>query len=127
MDDLIEVCAGKRYKIAMERHVAKQFKKADIKEQARCLKWMKFFADDGFDFLDNEKLKSEGRFATGNKAGTRVTVWAFKAWQLRVYGGLVGDIFVATGIDTSKKQNAADRSALEGAARRLDDYAQGRK
>ena len=123
MNELIEVCAGKSYKVLMTPAVHKHFGKADPKARARCQKWMKFFADDGHEFLDAEKLKHEGKFGTGHKNGNKVSIWAFKAWQLRVYGGVVSDgVFVATEIDTKKKQNAADQDLLESAARKLADY-----
>ncbi|KAA0698522.1 hypothetical protein DTW90_11995 [Neorhizobium sp. P12A] len=123
MDDLIDVCAGKRFKVKMTPEVAKKFKQADPKQRARCLKWMEFFAEDGQDNLDKEKLRHEGKFSTGEKSGTKVAILAFKAWQLRVYGGLVnGDTFIATEIDTAKKQDGADQHLLSLAAKKLAGY-----
>lgn len=120
MDELIEVCSGKKFRVMMTTSVAKQFGKVDAKERARCQKWMKFFADEGFDLLDDQKLKHEGKFSSGHKSGTKVPIWAFKAWQLRVYGSLVGgNVFVATEIDPRKQQNAADQGKLEAAAKKI--------
>lgn len=107
----------------MTAQVAKQFAKVDARERARCQKWMSFFAEDGHDFLDDKKLKHEGKYPTGQKSGTKVSIWAFKAWQVRVYGGVAkGNVFVATEIDTSKKQDAADRELLESAAKKLAEF-----
>ncbi|GES45813.1 hypothetical protein RsS62_50650 [Rhizobium dioscoreae] len=123
MEDLIEVCVGKRYRVMMTPQVAKKFEKSDARQRSRCLQWMKRFAEDGDEYLDDEKFKFEGRFSTGQKAGTKVAISAFKAWQLRVYGGVaVEGVFIATEIDTAKKQNAADRATLEAAARKLATY-----
>jgi hypothetical protein len=122
MDDLIEVCVGKRYRVSMTPAVAKKFEKVDAQQRARCQKWMSRYADDGGEFLDDEKFKHEGKFPTGDKAGTKVAIWAFKARQLRIYGGLSGDTFVATEIDPAKKKDAADQALLKSAARKLRDY-----
>ncbi|ANH06258.1 hypothetical protein [Shinella sp. HZN7] len=123
MSDLVEVCVGKTFRVFMTKGVAKRFDKTDAKERARCRAWMMRFAEDGHELLDDTKLKNEGHFSTGDKAGTKVAVWAFKAWQLRVYGGVVpGNIFVCTEIDDSKKQNSADRDLLKAAAKKLAPY-----
>lgn len=127
MSELIEVCSGRQFKVLMTAAVAKQFGKADAKERARCQKWMKFFADDGFDLLDDQKLKHEGKFSTGERSGTKVPVWAFKAWALRVYGVRVGNSFIATEIDIAKKQDAADQGKLEAAARKAVPFLEVKK
>lgn len=123
MDDLIEVVVGKQFSVFMTRAVAKRFDKIDAERRARCLKWMKCYADDGHEYLDDSKLKYEGRFSTGSKSGTKVGIWAFKVRQVRVYGGLTSDgRFICTEIDDSKKQDAADQSLLHAAARKLSEY-----
>lgn len=123
MDELVTLVVGQRYKVSMTRKVHKVYLRADAKQRARCEKWMRFFADDGHEFLDDTKLKYEGKFPTGRPGGADVGVLAFKAWQLRVYGGIVNaNHFIATEIDIAKKQDAADQSALKGAAKKLADY-----
>jgi len=87
MEELELVCEGRSYKVSMTASVAKAFKKVDAKERARIIKWMNRFADDGAEFLDAEKLKHEGKYPLGNRAGTEVAIFAFKAWQVRVCGG----------------------------------------
>lgn len=107
----------------MTRKVHKVYLKADAQQRARCEKWMRFFADDGHENLDDKKLKYEGKFPAGKPGGTDLGIWAFKAWQLRVYGGVVnGNHFIATEVDIAKKQDAADQAALKGAARKLSDF-----
>lgn len=122
MADLIEVCSGSKFKVWMTPQVAKHLRKADVKQLARCQFWMKKFAEDGFEFLTPEQLKHEGKFSVGDKRGTQVAIYAFKAWQLRIYGALVGDRFIATDADIAKKQDQASRDTLEAAARKLADY-----
>lgn len=122
MADLIEVCSGAKFKVLMTAQVNKQLKKADRKQIARCQIWMKKFCDDGFDFLTPEQLKHEGKFSVGDRKGTYVAIYAFKAWQLRIYGAVVGNLFIATEVDIAKKQDHADRETLEAAARKLAEY-----
>lgn len=130
MDELIEVCVGRRFRVSMTRRAYKMYVKADAKARARCEKWMKSYAHDGHEFLDDTKLKHEGKFPCGKPGGTDLAILAFKAWQLRVYGGVVnGNHFVATEVDIAKKQDGADQTALKSAAKKLADYIQvgGRK
>ncbi|GBE44286.1 hypothetical protein BMS3Bbin10_02377 [bacterium BMS3Bbin10] len=122
MDETIDLCEGKRFRVVMTRAVAKEFKKAEAKERARCKKWMGFYAEDGDTNLDKQKFRFEARLPVGDKKGTRVAVYAFKAWQLRLYGSLIGNTFVVTEIDTSKKSDRADSKKLKSAAQKLCPY-----
>ncbi|KAB2708307.1 hypothetical protein [Brucella intermedia] len=122
MSELKLICKGRHCKVFFTRQVDKQFAKADANQRARIRKWMQFFADDGHELLDTGKFKHEGKFSTGQRNGTTVSIWAFKAWQVRVYGGhdVNGD-FVATEFDI-KQQDAANREKLELAAKKLAEY-----
>ena len=84
---------------------------------------MGFFAKDGRKFLIETQFRNEGRFRTGGKVSQEVQIYAFKAHQLRVYGGIdpkSGD-FVCTEIELSKQRDAADQNKLRRAARNLGD------
>ena len=84
---------------------------------------MEFFAKDGRELLIETQFRNEGRFRTGRKEGKEAPIYAFKAHQLRVYGGLdptTGD-FICTEIELSKQRNAADQDKLRRAARNLGD------
>ena len=84
---------------------------------------MSFYAKDGRKFLIETQFRNEGRFSTGGKGGKEVQIYAFKAYQLRVYGGLdpnTGD-FICTEIELSKQRNPADQNKLRRAARNLGD------
>ncbi|WP_090594256.1 hypothetical protein [Pelagibacterium luteolum] len=127
MGEIELVCEGKACRVWITRPVAKAFRGVDAKARSRCLQWMRRFAADGFEFLDAEKFKAEGRFSTGDKSGTKVQIYAFKSWKVRLYGGVVeGGDFVITEIDPGKKQDAADRAKLERAALKLADYLKGK-
>jgi hypothetical protein len=55
------------------------------------------------------------------RAGGKVAVYVFKAYQLRVYGGYVAgrNEFVCTEIEVTKKQDEANQAMLERAARHV--------
>lgn len=86
--------------------------------KATCQRHMKNFAAEGGRIIRNaEHFKNQGKFSVGN-AGEKVTIWVFKAFQLRVYGGFVPGTkdFVCTRFER-KKSNKAKSSVLEAAAK----------
>jgi hypothetical protein len=85
---------------------------------------MMLFAQDGAELLDKTKFRFEDRLPAGDRRGTQVAIYAFKAWQLRVYGGMSGDEseFICTEIDSSKKADSADQNKLKRAAKKLGTY-----
>jgi len=86
---------------------------------------MKRFAARGPEVLIETQFKFQERLTTGGQAGAKVAIYAFKAYQLRVYGGYVpgkGDEFVCTEIEVTKKQDEADRKVLERSARYLGEF-----
>lgn len=68
--------------------------------------------------LSEEKFKKEANFPDGS--GGQVSIWAFKAWQWRLYGSILNvagkRCFVGTRVDAAKKQNRADQGVLRSAA-----------
>lgn len=122
MKELDKVCEGAKFTIWVTHAVAKALRKVPAKERARLLAWMQRFANDGFEYLDTEKLKHEGKFPVGDRSGTSVAIYAFKAWQVRVCGGVIGGDFIGTEIDASKKRDKADRDLLERSAKKLAPY-----
>ena len=114
---------GANCSVCMMEKVIKALGKADARSRARCEKLMEYYARDGRDFLIETQFRNEGRFSTGGKGSKEVPIYAFKAHQLRVYGGIdpeTGD-FVCTEIERSKQRNAADQDKLKRAARNLGD------
>ncbi|MEW2917242.1 hypothetical protein AB1A64_09220 [Ruegeria sp. ANG10] len=69
---------------------------------------------------NTEQFKHEGKFPTGNVRGGDVSVYVVKAFQLRVYGGLVRrngkSMFVCIEA-AKKKKNRADQQQLKRVAR----------
>lgn len=122
MGDVVEVCAGAYCKVVMTRPVHKAYKKVAAGDRARCEKWMGFYSENGREALDDTKCKFEGRFPLGDKGGTEVPILAFKAKSLRVYGSLRNGVFVATEIDSTKKQARADQDKLKSAAKKMQPY-----
>ena len=121
MPDLVRLYEGERYSVWMTRAVCKEFDKVEPRYRARCEALMKKFADRGHEAFTEEQFKIQGRFSIGDRKGTKVAISAFKAFQLRVYGGFIpgtGD-FVCTEILATKKRDEADRGRLERAARYL--------
>lgn len=64
---------------------------------------------------NDQQFKKEGNFGAA-----KVPVWAFKAFQFRLYGSSISyegkETFFGVQVDSSKKQNRADRKLLEAAA-----------
>lgn len=90
----------------------------------RCEKIMEFYGRDGPMNLTPDKFRNEGRFHTGGKRGKMIMISAFKASQVRVYGGKIPkvDCFICTEIDPAKKQDKADEAKLRRAARKLGRF-----
>jgi hypothetical protein len=128
MSKVIELCAGRQFQVSFTEAAHTAWQKADPRERARCEKWMRLYCDDGHALLDKTKLRNEGKFHTGGKTGVSISILAFKAWQLRAYGGVVdGNHFIVTEVDTSKKQDAADKGMLQRAAEKLSSYLEKKK
>ncbi|WP_193184176.1 hypothetical protein [Nisaea sediminum] len=120
--DCIEISKGEKHSVWLTKQVSKNLEKASPKDRARCLKYMGFFANDGLEYLhlDDTKFKKQGDFSNGKPDGKKIPVFAFKAYQLRIYGSfLPGGDFVGTEIDTGKKQDQANKSKLKAAAKKF--------
>lgn len=68
---------------------------------------------------------SEGKFSSGQAGMADLSVYAVKAFQLRVYGGLVtyrGEKIFICPEATVKKRDLADRAQLERVAKILGGY-----
>ena len=130
LDELVEVefpdsaDHSFRFTIYMTREVFETYDELDAKWRARCEKIMEFYARHGPEDLSKEKFRSEHRYHTGGKSGKESMIYAFKAYQVRLYGGKIPDVdcFVCTEIDPAKKQDKADKTRLRRAARKLGRY-----
>jgi hypothetical protein len=69
-------------------------------------------------------LKKQGTFPTGERGGEKCAIFAFKAYQLRVYGGYIPGRdreFLCTEIEVAKKRDRANR--LKRSAKLLGEIA----
>lgn len=130
LEELVEVefpdssDASFRFTIYMTREVWETYDKLDASWRARCEKNMEFYRRDGPVNLSPDKFRNEGRHHTGGKSGKEIMIYAFKAYQVRVYGGKIPnvDCFICTEIDPAKKQDKADVAKLRRAAQKLGRY-----
>lgn len=76
--------------------------------------------------LPPEHFKAEGRFPTGGAQSHDVLIYAFKAFQVRLYGPVIplSDVATFVGIElvTDKKTDKANQELLRRVARRLGQY-----
>lgn len=87
-------------------------------EKATLSRYFPRFADTGPTGFQGDMLKSQGRFPDDD--GKQKQVYAFKAYQFRIYGLIENHFgkpsFVGTTCDPSKKSNLADTAKLKKAA-----------
>ena len=125
--DLNYVEQGKgRFDVALLATVAKDYKKASVRDRGKVERAMRLYARTGR-ISNLHRYKKQGNFPTGNDGEGKVSVYVFKGYQLRVYGGLVTirgrQTWVGTAVDPKKKQNKADTGKLEKAAKALGKLA----
>jgi len=122
--DLHVECSGERCTILFMPRVCKGLeKKADAQDEARIRSLMRRYATTTKDVLIDTQFRFEGRFKSGRPDVRKIAIYAFKAHQLRVYGGFVPatKFFLCGEIDV-KKQNAADMTKLESTANTIAQY-----
>jgi hypothetical protein len=92
-----------------------------VKRKTQLIRFFTEFCehDDFHRRLNDKQFKNEGKFRDGN--GGRATIWAFKAWQWRIYGSIMTikgrRCFVGVKIDPDKKQDRADQNTLKATAK----------
>ena len=89
----------------------------------RLGKVVQAFANDGRHVLDETSFKGEGRYPTGIKGGSSEMVFAFKAYQARLYGCIdeARKAFVCLNFD-QKKSNKANQDLLRDTAKGFGTY-----
>ncbi len=123
IDDLEYVENGPKGAVALTKPVAAAFEDVNPRARARILRGMQNFSELGPGrHLNQEVFRHEARLKLGHK---QVAIFAFKGWQVRIYGGIEQingkPTFVGTEIDESKKQYKANRNLLQRAASKLLD------
>ena len=73
--------------------------------------------------LNKEQFRDEGHFSAGKAGAGRYTVYAVKSYQLRIYGGFVGEenAFFVCENALLKKRDKADQAVLKRVARALGE------
>lgn len=98
----------------------KEMRKAQAQHLRRCTRVMERFVDEGPESLTDEMFKFEERFNVG-VAGNSIAVYAFKSFNLRVYGCY--DVHTKTAFYCThaaiKKRDGADRDLMEAVAREV--------
>jgi hypothetical protein len=123
--DLITVVTGAKYDVVVVQSVARVFQKLAADRRAALKRVMEIFAREGPKDLPPTQYRFEGRHPSGSPKVPEMAVYAFKAWQTRVYGSVVQlkkSTFIGTEIDDSKKQDKADPECLKRAARAAAAY-----
>jgi hypothetical protein len=100
--------------------LAEEADEVSVKRKAHAERYFREFCDyvDVHRRLSQEKFKKEGNFPDGHHG--KVAVWTFKSWQWRLYGATLTidgrRCFVGMKVDSSKKQNRANRALLKSTA-----------
>ena len=129
MSSLIEIVPGEEWTILATPEVFAAIESMagtqKLKEKAKLLRHLELFGSrrPGERAFTDEQVKLEGAFKTGCGNET-VQVWAFKAFQSRLYGcnDGKGRRLILTECDLSKKRNKANRGKLEAAARKFGEW-----
>lgn len=146
--DLVWMEVGEKYAVALTREVADELTQANAKGQGRVRALMKFFLNRGPVGMRGDDFPHEDRITVG-KPPKKVSVYAFKGHQVRVYGDTYTaekpykveghkkkpvltamcngkefhvpgkSVFLGTSIDIHKKQDDADEQKLKSAANLL--------
>lgn len=120
MEGFERVATGDHCEVWLSPRAVKVMRKAAAQHRGRCARIMQRFAESGPDDLTDEMFKLEERFGVG-PGSVRIAVFAFKAFNLRVYGAYSRaerKLFVCTHAAV-KKRDGADRDLLELVAREV--------
>jgi hypothetical protein len=104
--------------------------KITVQRRRHIERYMRAFCENAqhWKMLSDEKFKKEDDFPDGR--GGTVAVFAFKAWQWRLYGAVmaVGNkkTFVGVRADTEKKQTKSDQALMARAAKDIGQLAEHR-
>jgi hypothetical protein len=102
--------------VGMLRKVAKEFRALDARDRAGIVRLVTIYSK-GDSNLNVKQLHSQGRFkAKGSNA--EFLIFAFKDFQVRLYGAEIDGQFIITEFE-KKKKDGADRAQLQRTADKL--------
>ena len=108
MDEYRKVMDGPHCELWISSSVEQALEDAQANHKRRIERTFEQICLDGGKAPSQEQFKHEGKFADGTKGGTKKTVYALKAHQLRIYGGFARGRFYCCEA-TIKKQNKASK------------------
>lgn len=111
--------------VAMLGEVNAEFKNLEVRWRKKLNKHFSNYGIPGTS-MPKEHFNSEGRFPTGGKRSMDLQIYAFKAFQHRLYGPVVGingiETFVGLKLIEDKKRNRADQDLLKRIAKSFAEY-----
>jgi hypothetical protein len=125
---LIEIMRGNAADVLVTQKVKKEYDRLiagtderSLRQQRTLSRYLKAFCDLETPHLNDEQFKKEASFSVGG--GNKIAIWAFKAWQWRLYGAILSlggrKTFIGARVDADKKQNKANREMMEAAAKEI--------
>jgi len=111
--------------VGMLPHVHRDFERLDERWRKKLERHFRNYGIEGTS-MPPEQFKSEGRHPTGGVRTRDIQLWAFKAFQTRLYGTVVGirgvQTFAGLELITDKKQQTADQELLKRVAKDFAQY-----
>lgn len=119
-DKLEKVDDGAFASVWITRGASSDLRRQSAKDRAKIRSYIGLFAAHGHAALPNkEKFRHETKITVGKFKN--ISVWAFKSFQVRLYGAMVPDKsnrFVCVAVDV-KKKDRADKALLERVAKEV--------
>jgi hypothetical protein len=110
--------------VGLMSDVNREFQRLDKRWRSKLERHFRNYGIQGTT-MPQEQFKSEGRFPTGGPESQMLQVYAFKAFQHRIYGATISlegrETFVGMELVT-KKQDKADQELLRRVAQRFRPY-----
>lgn len=109
----------------MSERCASELRLGKREDQLKAQAALRHIAGQGPSGLPESRWKNQGQFGLGKKTGRRVTLYAVKAFQVRVYCGYHPDVrglLLCLAADPAKKNDDADEQLLERVAHEIGDY-----
>jgi hypothetical protein len=123
--DLIMVQQTGSRRVGLLTEVHAQFEALEVRWKRKLERHFKHYGIPGTT-MPKEHFNSEGRHPTGGPRSKEVHIYAFKAFQCRIYGVVVPirgfPTFAGLELVNDKKKNRADQDLLRRVARRFGQY-----
>lgn len=119
-----EIAVGSLRAVYVDQRVAHMLADIPARHRAHVRSVICRYCDSDLKYFDETQFRKEGRYSSKRKDGKQYQIWAFKGFQIRLYGSTIDfdtssgrkSGFVITAIDLKKKQNKPDKELLKSAA-----------